>query len=90
MVGVGSSPTLLFIAHRRMSFAPTGSGGALQLTLSPRQPYVLNGHDGIIQQGPGGPSAYYSNPRLAATLETREMICPERSHPADVPGQGAK
>jgi len=51
--------------------APTGSGGRLQLTLSPRQPYMLNGHDGIIQQGPGGPSAYYSDPRLAArgTLE---------------------
>ncbi len=46
--------------------APIGSGGLLQLSLSPRQPYVLNGHQGIIQQGPGGPSAYYSEPRLAA------------------------
>jgi predicted secreted hydrolase len=46
--------------------APGASGGGLQLTLSPRQAYVLNGHDGIIQQGPGGPSAYYSSPRLAA------------------------
>ncbi|MGO9901479.1 MAG: lipocalin-like domain-containing protein [Solirubrobacteraceae bacterium] len=51
--------------------APTGVGGLLQLSLSPRQPYVLNGHDGVIQQGPGGASAYYSDPRLAArgTLE---------------------
>lgn len=51
--------------------ASTGGGGRLQLTLSPRQPYVPNGHRGIIEQGPGGPSAYYSAPRLAArgTLE---------------------
>jgi predicted secreted hydrolase len=51
--------------------APTGSGGLLRLNLSPRQPYVLHGSHGIIEQGPGGPSAYYSNPRLAAsgTLE---------------------
>jgi predicted secreted hydrolase len=45
--------------------APTGSG-LLKLSLVPRRPYVLNGRDGIIQQGPGGPSAYYSEPRLAA------------------------
>lgn len=53
--------------------APTVGGGLLHLVLSPRQPYVLNGHDGIIQQGAGGPSAYYSEPRLAArgTLELR-------------------
>jgi predicted secreted hydrolase len=46
--------------------APTGAGGRLQLDLVPRQPYVLHGHRGIIQQGNGGPSAYYSAPRLAA------------------------
>ncbi len=52
--------------------APTGDGGLLQLDLLPRQPYVLNGRAGIIQQG-GGPSAYYSEPRLAAagTLQLR-------------------
>jgi predicted secreted hydrolase len=46
--------------------APTGGGGRLQLDLVPRQPYVLHGRRGIIQQGTGGPSAYYSAPRLAA------------------------
>jgi predicted secreted hydrolase len=46
--------------------APTGAGGRLTLGLIPRQPYVLHGHDGIIQQGTGGESAYYSAPRLAA------------------------
>ena len=48
-----------------------GTGGLLDLSLLPRQPYVLNGPHGIIEQGPGGQSAYYSNPRLAArgTLE---------------------
>ncbi len=45
--------------------APT-RGGFLRLSLLPRRPYVLNGRHGIIQQGPGGPSAYYSEPRLAA------------------------
>jgi predicted secreted hydrolase len=46
--------------------ASTGDGGGLALDLWPRQPYVLHGHAGIIQQGTGGPSAYYSDPRLAA------------------------
>lgn len=46
--------------------APVGPDGLLHLTLTPRQPYVLNGHHGIIQQGTGGASAYYSDPRLAA------------------------
>jgi predicted secreted hydrolase len=46
--------------------ASTGDGGRLELDLLPRQPYVLHGHDGIIQQGTGGLSAYYSAPRLAA------------------------
>jgi len=51
--------------------APVGFDAQLHLTLTPRQAYVLNGHDGIIQQGTGGPSAYYSDPRLGArgTLE---------------------
>jgi predicted secreted hydrolase len=45
--------------------ASTDAGG-LELDLVPRQPYVLHGRHGIIQQGIGGPSAYYSAPRLAA------------------------
>ena len=52
--------------------APVRPGASLSLTLTPRQPYVLNGRRGVIAQGSGGPSAYYSDPRLAArgTLET--------------------
>jgi predicted secreted hydrolase len=41
--------------------------GALRLTLTPVQPYVLNGSHGIVPEGPGALSAYYSAPRLAAT-----------------------
>jgi len=40
--------------------------GQLQLSLTPIQPYVLNGTDGIVPEGPGASSAYYSGPRLAA------------------------
>ncbi len=46
--------------------APTPSG-ALTLALVPESAYVLHGHHGVIQQGPGGLSAYYSAPRLRAT-----------------------
>ena len=46
--------------------ASTPTGDRLELDLIPRQPYVLHGHGGIVQQGTGGPSAYYSAPRLAA------------------------
>jgi predicted secreted hydrolase len=46
--------------------ASTGAGGRVELDLVPRQPYVLHGRAGIIEQGTGGPSAYYSAPRLAA------------------------
>jgi predicted secreted hydrolase len=42
-------------------------GGHLRLSLRARVPYVLHGRRGIVQQGPGGPSAYYSEPRLAAS-----------------------
>ncbi len=51
--------------------APAGTTGQLELDLSPVQPYVLQGRHGIIRQGSGGPSAYYSAPRLRArgTLE---------------------
>jgi predicted secreted hydrolase len=46
--------------------APVPGIGQLQLSLSPIQPYVLNGPDGIVAEGPGATSAYYSAPRLAA------------------------
>jgi len=46
--------------------APVPGTGRLQLSLTPIQPYVLNGTDGIVQEGPGATSAYYSAPRLAA------------------------
>jgi len=51
--------------------APLPNGGGLQLSLRPTQPYMLNGLDGIVAQGPGSFSDYYSGPRLAAvgTLE---------------------
>jgi predicted secreted hydrolase len=40
--------------------------GRLQLSLTPIQPYVLNGPGGIVREGPGARSAYYSDPRLDA------------------------
>jgi len=39
--------------------------GRLELRLTPRRAYVLHGRKGVIQQGIGGPSAYYSATRLA-------------------------
>lgn len=54
-------------AWGRWSVAATvGGQGRLRLTLTPVQPYVLNGQDGITPQGKGALSAYYSSPRLAA------------------------
>jgi CrtC N-terminal lipocalin domain len=47
--------------------APVPGAGALRLTLTPIQPYVLNGSHGIVPEGPGAFSAYYSAPRLAAS-----------------------
>lgn len=46
--------------------APVPGTGRLELSLTPIQPYVLNGTDGIVPEGPGASSAYYSAPRLAA------------------------
>jgi predicted secreted hydrolase len=46
--------------------APVPGEGRLQLSLTPAQPYVLNGPHGIVQEGPGAASAYYSDPRLKA------------------------
>ena len=46
--------------------APVPGGGRLALTLTPTQPYVLNGSEGIVEEGRGATSAYYSAPRLAA------------------------
>lgn len=44
-----------------------GRGGArFALTLVPEVPYVLHGRRGLITQGPGGTSDYYSAPRLRA------------------------
>jgi predicted secreted hydrolase len=63
--------------------ASTNSGGRLALDLVPRQPYVVHGRDGIIQQGNGGPSAYYSAPRLAA-----RGILTLNGKPIRVSGQG--
>ena len=45
--------------------APTDDG-SLTLRLVPRRRYVLHGRRGIIEQGGGGPSGYYSSTRLAA------------------------
>ena len=50
--------------------APTDDG-ALSLTLVPRRRYVLHGRGGIIEQGGGGPSGYYSATRLRATGSLR-------------------
>ena len=51
--------------------APVGGRGLLRLDLTPVQPYVPNGPNGIVSQGKGALSAYYSAPRLTAqgTLE---------------------
>jgi predicted secreted hydrolase len=46
--------------------APVPGEGRLRLSLTPVQPYVLNGSHGIVQEGRGAASAYYSDPRLAA------------------------
>jgi predicted secreted hydrolase len=63
--------------------APVGRDGVLRLDLTPAQPYVLNGSRGIVAQGKGGRSAYYSDPRLEArgTLEIG-------GRSSDVSGQG--
>ena len=51
--------------------APVGTRGLLRLALTPVQPYILNGPNGIVAEGKGALSDYYSDPRLAAhgTLE---------------------
>jgi len=41
--------------------------GTLDLRMVPRRAYTLHGTRGVIQQGLGGPSAYYSATRLAVT-----------------------
>ncbi len=47
--------------------APVPGAGRLRLGLVPVQPYVLNGSRGIVAEGLGAFSAYYSAPRLAAS-----------------------
>jgi predicted secreted hydrolase len=46
--------------------APTDAGD-LALSLVPRRRYILHGRRGIIEQGGGGPSGYYSSTRLRAS-----------------------
>lgn len=50
----------------RWRVSDSHDGARLALTMTPQVPYVLHGHRGLIRQGPGGRSAYYSEPRLAA------------------------
>jgi predicted secreted hydrolase len=50
----------------RWSVDATTTAGRVALRLVPGEPYVLHGRHGIIQQGSGGLSAYYSEPRLEA------------------------
>ena len=47
--------------------APVPGAGQLSLSLTPVQPYVLNGSRGIVAEGSGATSDYYSAPRLAAS-----------------------
>jgi predicted secreted hydrolase len=63
--------------------AAVGAHGMLRLTLTPIQPYLLNGQNGITPQGKGALSAYYSAPRLAAQ---GTLVVAGRSMP--VSGQG--
>jgi predicted secreted hydrolase len=63
--------------------AAVGERGLLRITLTPVQPYLLNGQHGIAPQGKGARSAYYSNPRLAAR---GTLVLDGRSRP--VSGQG--
>ena len=55
--------------YGRFTVAAKAGTGALELSLRPQTPYMLHGDHGVIEQGPGGPSAYYSAPRLAASGE---------------------
>jgi predicted secreted hydrolase len=71
-------------AWGRWSVAASGGGHALlRLDLIPVQPYLLNGQKGIIPQGKGELSAYYSSPRLAAR---GTLVIDGRSAPVN--GQG--
>jgi predicted secreted hydrolase len=57
--------------------------GGLHLSLNPVQPYILNGPHGIVPEGPGASSAYYSAPRLAAS---GTLVL--HSHTSSVSGRG--
>jgi predicted secreted hydrolase len=48
-------------------FGTTSPGYGIDVTATPRKPYVLHGKDGYIKQSSAGLSGYYSNTRLAAT-----------------------
>lgn len=62
--GLGWRPTR--VLGRWSIDAPVPGHGQLRLSLTPAQPYVLNGTNGIVREGPGASSAYYSDPRLTA------------------------
>jgi predicted secreted hydrolase len=77
-VGWRAAPGLVDLAldGYRLRWRPTGELGrytvdagaereGLRLGLVPRRRYVLHGRRGVIEQGGGGPSAYYSSTRLA-------------------------
>ena len=64
-IAVGSF-TLARGARGRWRVGDSHGGARLALAMTPQQPYVLHGQRGLITQGPGARSAYYSQPRLAA------------------------
>lgn len=64
-IPVGSF-TLARGADGRWRVSDSNGGARVTLTLTPKVPYVLHGRHGLIAQGPGGRSAYYSEPRLGA------------------------
>jgi predicted secreted hydrolase len=66
VVPVGRFTIGLHAGGRWIAADTTSAGDRLTLTLTPQVPYILHGHQGLIAQGPGARSAYYSDPRLAA------------------------
>src|SRR5215207_632774 len=67
-------------AFGRFSVAATTGDGSLALGLVPQRRYVRHGRRGVIDQGGGGPSAYYSSTRLRAkgVLRTGDRQIPVR------------
>lgn len=50
------------------TFAAATSDGEIALDMTPTRAYTLHGDHGVIAQGAGGPSAYYSATRLDTVL----------------------